>query len=103
LSKKFIVRLISYQNTKIVNICDEELLNRKLKEGNLVVDINEEYFSGFLASEEDAIRLVRESDIVNLVGNRIVEAVLKEKLAHPGAVRKISNISFLMIYKFKSK
>ena len=87
-------------NLRMVNVCDEEVLGRVLKEGKLEVAISREYFLGFKADEEKAIQLVKEADIVNLVGNRIVDLVLKEGLAHPGAVRRIQDVSFLMIYKF---
>jgi hypothetical protein len=103
LPKGYIVRLISYENLKMVNICDEEILGKELKEGELTVNINRDYFSGFWVDEEKAVQLVREADIINLVGNRIVRAVLKERLAHPKAARKISNVAFLMIYRFRSK
>ena len=103
MSKGFIVRLISYENLKMVNICDEEILGKELREGELTVNINREYFSGFLVDEKKAVQLVKEADIINLVGNRIVEAVLRERLAHPKAARKISDVAFLMIYRFMSK
>jgi hypothetical protein len=50
--------------------------------------------------EETALKQIKETDIVNLVGNRIVAKALKEKLAHPRAVRKIEEVSLLMIYRF---
>jgi hypothetical protein len=96
----FISREMQYQTSKIVNICDEELLGRSLRDGNLKVDISRDYFLGVRVDEETAISQIREVDIVNLVGNRIVARALKEKLAHPRAVRKIEDVSFLMIYKF---
>jgi len=96
----FISRELRYQASKMVNICDEELLGRTLKEGRLKVDISPDYFSGDRVDEETALAKIKETDIVNLVGNRIVARALKEKLGHPRAVRKIEDVSFLMIYKF---
>ncbi len=96
----YIVRTISYMNLKMVNVCDEEILGKELKEGELVVNISKDYFLGFRVGEGKALQLVKEADIVNLVGNRIVELVLREGLAHPDAVRKIQGVSFLMIYRF---
>ena len=100
LGLSYVVRIIPYMNLKMVNICDEEVLGRVLKEGELQVSISREYFMGFKAEEETALKLVKEADIINLVGNRIVDLVLKEGMAHPDAVRKIQGVSFLMIYRF---
>ena len=96
----FISRELRYQASKMVNICDEELLGKTLTEGKLKVSISHDYFSGARVDEETAIAQIRETEIASLVGNRIVARALKEKLAHPRAVRKIQDVSFLMIYKF---
>ncbi len=98
--KGFICRELRYQASRMVNICDEELLGRTLREGKLKVDISSDYFEGSRVDEKTALAQIRQTDIANLVGNRIVERALKEKLAHPRAVRKIEDVSFLMIYKF---
>ncbi len=98
--KGFISRQLSYQTSRMVNICDEELLGTTLREGKLKVDISADYFSGIRVNERTALAQIRETDIANLVGNRIVERAIREKLAHPKAVRKIGDVSFLMIYKF---
>ncbi len=100
LRNAFISRELRYQSASMVNICDEELLGRSLREGNLRVDISPDYFSGVRVDGRTAIAKIKETDIVNLVGNRIVARAVKEKLAHPKAVRKIDSVSFLMIYKF---
>jgi hypothetical protein len=98
--KGFVSRELRYQAARMVNICDEELLGRTLREGKLKVDITPEYFFGVRVDEATALKQIKEDDVVNLVGNRIVEKALKAKLGHPRAVRKIEEVSFLMIYKF---
>jgi hypothetical protein len=98
--KGFISRQYRYQSTSMVNICDEELVGRTLVDGNLKVAIDGDYFSGERVDAREALRLVRETDVINLVGDRIVNKVIREKLAHPRAVRKIGGVPFLMIYKF---
>jgi hypothetical protein len=100
--KGFVSRELSYQSAKMVNICDEELVGRTLRDGMLKVDISSDYFFGSTVDEETALKQMKETDIVNLVGNRIVAKALKEKLAHPRAVRKIEDVSFVMIYRFST-
>ncbi|BBE41614.1 DUF424 domain-containing protein [Conexivisphaera calida] len=96
------VRKVPYKNMLMVNVCDEELLGRHLSEGELSVDITPEYFSGESMKLESAIALIEEAAIVNLVGSSIVGEVLRRGLAHPGAVRTIDGVPFLMIFKFTS-
>ncbi len=86
----------------MVNICEEELVGRTLVEGELRVELNPEYFSGDSIDLKEALHLIDEASIVNLVGNTIVEEAVRRGYAHSAAIRKIGGISFLMIYKFTS-
>ncbi len=85
---------------RMVNICDEELLNKTIQSKNLIMHISKDYFGHELMSEQDSIDLIRKCPMVNLVGKRIIDMVLLEKLASPRAVKKIEEVPFLMIYRF---
>jgi len=98
-----VVRKIPYKELMMVNVCDEDLLGRRLSDGELSVDINPDYFSGEVVDLETAVEYINEAAIVNMVGNAIVDEVLTRGLAHPGAVRRIGGVSFLMIFKFMSE
>jgi uncharacterized protein len=98
--KQFIARRIKWQENVLVNICDEELLGTTVKGGGIDMEISRSYFGGEKVSEAQAIELVRGSSIINLAGTRIVEKVIGQKLATEKAVKKVGDVSFLMIYKF---
>jgi hypothetical protein len=48
---------------------------------------------------EDAIELVKESTIVNLIGANIVNKAIEEGLVHPEAVLEISGVPHAQIVK----
>jgi len=98
--KQYIARTIKYEKTILLNICDEELLGKTVKGGNVDMEISRDYFGGDKVNEDEAISLVKKSSIVNLAGSRIVEKVLDRKLASERAVKRVGPVSFLMIYKF---
>jgi len=100
--KQYIARTIKYENTILLNICDEELLGKTVKGGNVDMEISRDYFGGEKVSEDEAIKLVRRSSIINLAGSRIVEKVVNQKLASERAVKRVGPVSFLMIYKFSN-
>lgn len=96
----FVARVITWEGTALVNICDQELLGQKVRDGSLEMHLSRDYFGGELVSSEEALQLVRSCSMANLVGQRIVGRVLAERLAAPGAVRTIGAVAFLMIFKF---
>lgn len=99
----YVVKLINWNGLRLLNVCEEELLGSLIKGDGLEMRISEEYFGGEVMGEEEVMELVKECEIVNLVGNGIVGAVVNEGLANGDAVRVIGGVSFLMIFKFSSR
>lgn len=83
----------------MVNICDEELIGSRIREGNLEVEISRDYFYERIG-EDEAITLLRSCSIANLVGKRIVAKALELRLASPYSIRYIAGVPFLMLFKF---
>ncbi|MDG6928778.1 MAG: DUF424 family protein [Nitrososphaerota archaeon] len=91
---------MKFRESLMVNVCDAELLGRRVEEGGLNVVIDESYFAGELVDDGTAIASLRNCGIANLVGERIVAKAVSERLADPNAIRTIGGVPFLMIYKF---
>ncbi len=100
---EYVVKLMNWNGLRLLNVCEKELLGSVVKGDGLEMRISEDYFGGEVVEREEVIRLVKECEIVNLVGNEIVEAVVEEGLANGDAVRIIGGVSFLMIFKFSSR
>lgn len=94
----YVVRLIRQGEITIANLCDEENLGKQIKGDGIEMNISKDHFAGNIVDVDEAIDIVRKSQIVNLIGDRIVGAVLDANLASKEAVKRVSEISFLMIY-----
>lgn len=79
--------------------CDAELLGSVLREGKIVFEVREEFYKGSKVSVEEAIDLMKQSTIVNMVGRNIVEKAIERGLVHPEAVLKISDIPHAQVVK----
>ncbi len=94
------VRSISWKDTTLINICDADLIGKTLNEGKLKMHISPAYFGGQIVDGNEALRMMEESSIINLAGQKAVEIALVNKLGAEKAVRLIEGVPFLMIYKF---
>jgi uncharacterized protein len=99
-SSNLSVRSIGWKDTTLINICDEDLIGKTLTEGKLKMHISREYFGGQTVPAEQALKMMKESSIINLAGQQAVEIALSNKMAAKEAVRLIEGVPFLMIYKF---
>ena len=98
--KIFALRKIKYQETTMINICDIDLLGKKIDKGDFIIDISKDYFLEEEIDEKEAIILLKSSSVLNLVGKKIVELALRLKLAKENSVKEIENIPFLMVFSF---
>ena len=83
----------------LLAVCDCELLGKTLREGKIVFHIKDEFYNGRKATVDEALGMINNSTIVNLVGKRCVEKAIKEGYVHPEAVIKIEGVPHAQIVK----
>jgi uncharacterized protein len=83
----------------LLAVCDSELLGRTLHDGKIVFQIKNEFYKGRKASVDEAVGLINNSTIVNLVGKNCVDKAIVEGYVHPEAVLKIEGIPHAQIVK----
>lgn len=86
-------------NNVILAVCDCDLLGKTLKEGKIVFHIKNEFYQGRKTTVEEAVELIANATIVNLVGKICVEKAISEGYVHPDAVIKIEGIPHAQIMK----
>jgi len=76
-----------------------EVLGKTLKEGKIVFHVNEKFYKGLRVDVEEAVELMKQSDIVNMVGENVVRKAIEVGLVHPEAVLLISGVPHAQIIK----
>lgn len=79
--------------------CDVELLGKTLKEGKIVFHVNEKFYKGTKVTVEEAVELMKQCTIVNMVGEKIVKKAIEAGLVHPEAVLLIEGIPHAQIVR----
>jgi len=83
----------------LLAVCDEDLLGKTLRETGIVFEVKEEFYKGFKTSVEEAIDLMKQSTIVNMVGCNIVKKAIEKGYVHPEAVLEICGVLHAQIVK----
>lgn len=87
------------EGSVLLAMCDADLLGKTLKQGKIVFHIREEFYKGSLMRLEEAVGLIRQSTIVNMVGQRIVRKAVEEGWIHPDAVLEIEGVPHAQVVK----
>ena len=95
---QFSVKTTNYQKQSMLNICDAELLGKKIIEGDLTMHISENYYGERFVEKDEAESLLNNSSIINLAGKETVSLALKLGIGSENAVKVISDVPFLIIF-----
>ncbi len=96
----FAVRIVNYQRSKMLNICDADLVGRTLIQSDLTMNISKSYFAERIVDEKEAEQLLKNSSIINMVGTKTVELSVKIGVGSSKGVKKIDGVPFLLVFKF---
>jgi hypothetical protein len=83
----------------LLAICDCEMLGRTLREGKIVFHVKDEFYNGGKVSVEEAVGMIANSTIVNMVGQNCVKKAIAKGYVHPDAVLQIAGVPHAQIVK----
>jgi hypothetical protein len=96
---KCYMKLRKIGNNILLSICDAEILGRTLREGKIVFQVTEEFYKGAEVELEEAIAMIENSTIVNIVGKNIVQKAVEKGYVHPDAIINIEGVPHAQIVK----
>ena len=96
---QFSVRLTGYQENTMLNICDVDLVGKKISENNLQVDISKNYYGKEIVEKNEAENLLKNSSIINMIGKEIISLSMNLGIGSEKGIKKISGVPFLIVYK----
>lgn len=76
----------------LLSICDADLLGKTLCEGKIVFRVKEDFYKGAKVYVDEAIAMIENSTIVNMVGKSVVKRAIEKGYVHPEAVLKINGV-----------
>ncbi len=96
---QFSVRVSGFQKNTMLNICDSELLGKKIVQDELNMHISESYYGEKLVEKEEAKLLLKNSSIINMVGKETVSLSIELGIGSENGIKTISGIPFLIVFK----
>ena len=98
---QFSVKVSDYQKNMMLNICDVELLGKKIIQDELNMHISESYYGEKLVDKEEAKNLLKNSSIINMVGKETISLSIELGIGSESGIKTISDIPFLIVFKMQ--
>lgn len=96
---QFSVKVTDYQKNIMLNICDANLLGKKIIQDELNMHISENYYGEKFVEKEEAKTLLKNSSIINMVGKETISLSLQLGIGSEAGVKTISEVPFLIVFK----
>ena len=95
---QYSVRVSDYQKNIMVNMSDAELIGKDVIDGELKINISENYYGKQIVEKDEAISLLKSASIMNLVGKETISLAIELGIGSKDGVKIISDIPFLIIF-----
>jgi len=83
----------------LLAICDAEILGTTLRDGKIVFCVKEDFYKGARVNLEEAMLMIENSNIVNMIGKNVVKKAIQRGYVHPEAVLDIQGTPHAQIVK----
>jgi hypothetical protein len=83
----------------LLAMCDAEILGKTLRDGKIVFCVKEEFYKGSVVDVEEAMCMIENSTIVNMVGKNVVKRAIEKGYVHPEAVLNIKGVPHAQIVR----
>lgn len=100
------IRVHNSDNGSVVAMCDRDLIDKVLEEGEKVMDIKSyaSFYNEKLVSREEAKRIIGDTDGIysaNIVGRESIEVALAMEVVEEESVLEIMGVPYAHAYRVK--
>ncbi|AEC52427.1 hypothetical protein PNA2_1512 [Pyrococcus sp. NA2] len=96
---KIYVKIYRIQGEVLLAACDEELLGKTFREGELKLEVKERFYKGELVDLDALEELLAEATIANLTGERVVRKAIELGYIDESRVLRIQGIPHAQMAK----
>ncbi len=83
----------------ILALCDAEILGKTLHDGRIVFHVSREFYEGARVDVEEAMVMIGNFSIVNMIGKNVVGRAIEKGLVHPEGVLNIEGVPHAQIVR----
>ncbi len=92
-------KVISASGNLMLNICDPDLVDKTLDDGNKKIKINPNYYAERDVDEHEAKDLLEKCNSINMVGEKTISLATSLGIGSERSIRRIDGVPFLIVFK----
>ena len=93
----FSYKIFQQQDEVLLAICDKEILDKDFSEGEMSINVSNDFYSDKECEKNEAVELIKNSTIINAVGNQIIDLLLNENIINKSNVIRIGDVKHAQV------
>ena len=81
----------------ILAVCDKSLIGQVFSEGNKQLNVDSDFYGGEEVNEDEAGDLMRNANIINIVGDKAINLALREEIIEKENIKTIAEIPYAQV------
>jgi len=98
-SENMYLKIYKHETGILAAVCDEDILGKTFKQGEITVEISEGFYKGEIASEEQVIDALAGATTANLFGDKTVACAIRCGAVDPECVMTIDSVPHAQIFR----
>ncbi len=87
-----VVKVHHKGDSTVVAVCDSDLIGKVFEEGDLQLDLTNDFYKGDILEKAEVGDLLRNANSINLVGEEAIKLGIKEGLIEKEHIKKVDGI-----------
>ncbi len=97
--KEFYIKIHVRKGKTILAISDPEIIGKSFTDRETDFYINEKFYKGQKEKINEIINQINQADIINIVGNSVINELHRRKVINKKLAKKISGVMHIQIVK----
>lgn len=95
----FSLKVHETRKGKVVAACDMNVLGDTYRDGEVKLEVSEKFYGGREAELAEVLGELEEYVTANLVGNRLVEALVDEEVVGEGEFHEVNGVKHAQLFR----
>ena len=97
----FSYKIFRQNDDILLAISDSDIIGKTFKEDEVEIKVTEDFYSDKLCNDTEAKDLIKNSTIINAIGENIINLLLKENMIDEEKILRISGVPHAQIIAIK--
>ena len=98
MGEKFVYKSYKKGNERLMAIADAAIVGKEFSEKELQITVSDDFYHERECNEKEALKLIKESTIINAVGNNIISIIVNNKIAEKENILYIGEVAHAQIF-----